>query len=73
MTKAEEIKGGCLSRCADDEPVFVLRATDKLAPTAVRYWAELAARHGVGLKKTHEAVQFARRMEDWAGEKKLPD
>lgn len=30
---------GCLGKAADDEPVFILRAKDKLAPEVVEFWA----------------------------------
>jgi hypothetical protein len=40
MRKQDELKGpSCLTRAADDEPIFVLRAHDELASMAVRQWA----------------------------------
>ncbi len=39
MRKSQELSGpGCLSSAADDEPLFVLRANDELAPDIVREW-----------------------------------
>lgn len=41
MIKRDELSIGtsCLSRASHDEPVFVLRAHDPLAPEIVRHWA----------------------------------
>lgn len=63
----------CIIAAEDDEPLFVLRANDELAPDVVRYWAGLygnkhvtagtltPARHA----KLLEATDQARRMEEW--------
>lgn len=74
-TKAKELKDGCLSRAADDEPVFVLRAKDIVAPAAVRGWCELAAVAGAGEAKLMEAIQVAEDMMAWQKENgfKVPD
>lgn len=75
-TKAQEAKDGCLAKAGDDEPIFVLRSTDKLAPRVVRFWAYLARREGTSNEKTHEAIGLARMMEEWAikhGGSKTPD
>jgi hypothetical protein len=59
----------CLLKVADDEPIFVLRAQDKLAPTLVRHWANLSMRAGEGLGpsalKVVEALGLADAMEVW--------
>ena len=40
MIKRLELIGpGCLTKAKDDEPLFVLRANDELAPKIVRAWA----------------------------------
>ena len=39
-TKANPGKFNCYAKAADDEPIFVLRAKDALAPDVVRYWAD---------------------------------
>jgi hypothetical protein len=41
-TKKEELESttGCLAKAADDEPIFVLRAQDRLAPAAVYNWID---------------------------------
>lgn len=77
-TKAEETAPdatGCLAKAKDDEPLFILRAQDALAPLLVRQWVERAVIAGVPEEKVHEALQLADRMEDWAREngKKVPD
>jgi hypothetical protein len=40
VKKVDEIRGpSCLTRAADDEPLFVLRANDELASQTVLQWA----------------------------------
>jgi hypothetical protein len=66
----------CLNRAAEDEPIFVLRANDKLAPHLVKLWAGLARMSGCGAAKTEEAEALAFEMERWAitqGSAKFPD
>lgn len=75
-TKSEELSGsGCFSRAADDEPVFVLRAQDALAPDMVRTWAAQAAHAGCPERKVHEARMLADKMDRWAADNgsKVPD
>ncbi len=77
-TKAEETAHdatGCLSKAAPDEPIFVLRAQDELAPTAVRIWVQLAKRENVPEAKLDEAMSLADWMEDWQANHshKVPD
>jgi hypothetical protein len=74
-TKAEEIKNGCLSKVAEDEPVFVLRAKDGLAPTVVKIWALIAKQAGVLDEKCVEAILLAEEMERWQERNgsKVPD
>lgn len=80
-TKREEINvGGCLHAAAEDEPLFVLRAQDRMAPALVRLWAamldvmnshdnETEATYksmvAVQLAKSEEARGLAERMEAW--------
>lgn len=70
-----EIESGCLSKVAEDEPVFVLRAKDRLAPAAVRMWAEIAIAANVDPDKVIEAKMLAHEMEKWQLEhgSKRPD
>lgn len=69
MRKSEEIAAGCLSRAAADEPVFVLRAQDRLAPAMVRLWSELAVLHGLDLEKANAVLRLADEMEQWPVQK----
>lgn len=77
-TKKEELEKaargeGCLGKAADNEPVFILRAQDKLAPYVVRRWAGRAEMElGVDHPKVVEAYALADRMEKWPT-RKFPD
>lgn len=79
MKKYDEIHDpvSCLNKAALDEPLFVLRAKDRLAPSVVRVWAVLARLSGAHDGKTNNAEQVARDMEDWAdgvrAKSKIPD
>lgn len=76
MTKSKEIhySDSTLHKCHDDEPIFILRAQDKLAPTVVRIWADLAELVGSGSAKVSNAKQLAYDMKRWAeGIAKVPD
>jgi hypothetical protein len=74
MTKKENIENrfSCLNKADLDEPIFVLRGQDKLAPVAVRLWAELAAILNCGKEKVYEAREVANKMEIWYN-RKYPD
>lgn len=72
MIKRDELINGCIAKAADDEPVFVLRATDKLAPGLIRQWAAQAHALGMSWAKAGEALKLADMMEAWP-ERKLPD
>lgn len=65
----------CYEKAADDEPVFVLRAQDMLAPEIVREWAYRALVAGTPIEKVQEARKCADEMENWqiANSKKTPD
>jgi hypothetical protein len=62
----------CLAKAADDEPIFILRAQDKLAPDLVRAWAIRAEAHGCPPAKLREAYELAEAMERWPT-RKYPD
>jgi hypothetical protein len=47
------------------EPIFVLRAQDKIAPSLVLAWSQDAARHDVDLAKSGGAMQIAHEMIAW--------
>ena len=61
------LKGSCptLAKIAADEPLFVLRARDTLAPGVVREWALRAEKFGVHAAKSVEAWACAEAMEAW--------
>jgi hypothetical protein len=65
---------GCLGKAKDDEPVFVLRGQDRLMPTLVALWTELAEAHGAVAKVT-EARQLLEYIRSWQYENgcKWPD
>jgi len=67
------IQDSCLEKVKPGEPIFVLRAQDRLAPIVVRLWADIAALHGAPVDRISEALNCAGLMEEWAGEKKFPD
>ncbi|MGH8639135.1 MAG: hypothetical protein ACREUZ_18525 [Burkholderiales bacterium] len=61
-----------LDKARDDEPIFVLRAQDLLAPATVRHWAEDAEKAGCVAARVREARDLADAMERWPG-RKMPD
>jgi hypothetical protein len=61
-----------LAKAADDEPIFVLRATDPYAADAVRHWAAKALWKGVPPAKVQEALDIADAMQAYHS-KKQPD
>lgn len=65
----------CYDKAAIDEPLFVLRAQDALAPEIVREWAYRALKLGTPLAKVDEARRLADAMENWQIEhsRKIPD
>jgi hypothetical protein len=65
---------GCLDKAANDEPIFILRGQDKLAPIIVEMWAGLAEATVAGDidAKIHEARMLARKMREWP-KRKMPD
>jgi flavorubredoxin len=60
-----------IPKIGGDEPVFILRAQDKLADAAIGMYRILAASHGSMLTDSlnREIEAFQR----WQGPKKLPD
>jgi hypothetical protein len=65
----------CINKAAADEPIFVLRAQDILAPEVVRRWARLARSRGTSEIKAAEAFALADQMEIWQVDHtaKVPD
>ena len=62
-------------KVAQDEPVFLLRAKDSLAPNTVRYWAALLLDHNGDVVAYKAAMEQAELMEEWQENNmsKLPD
>lgn len=87
MLKTDELHNpdSCLNKAALNEPLFVLRAQDVLAPRVVEFWANLL--YGESLRnqiegrlpqdppsqKVVNARKIADLMRRWNGPKKLPD
>ena len=81
-TKAEVLKTlscgrGCLDQSPVDEPIFILRAQDILAPRVVVRWAHLADQAGSPQAKVQAALELAKQMADWQANNpyrvKVPD
>jgi hypothetical protein len=49
----------------DDEPVFLLRAKDKLAPTVIRYWADMLKALGGDIATAEHIIKWADKMVAW--------
>jgi hypothetical protein len=58
----------CYKNAEPDEPMFVLLARDKSAPTLVRLWAQWREQNGEDPKKVAEARECADKMEAWRRE-----
>lgn len=62
---ATKLNDSCLQKAAEDEPIFVLRAKDTLAPGLVEEWADRAAAQGAPDGKVAEARMQADQMRAW--------
>ena len=62
-------------KIGENEPVFLLRATDRVSPVAVEAWAREAARIGAASEIVDAAMSQARAMVAWqhAYGNKVPD
>jgi hypothetical protein len=60
-----------IPRVGADEPVFILRAQDKLAESAIEMYCLLAASHGCQVADDLEKEIASFR--NWPGTKKMPD
>ena len=80
---ATKLTDSCLQKVGDDEPIFVLRAQDMLAPGIVRAWAirlhewrcpAFPYHYFIEcpLPKVQEALALASQMERWST-RKVPD
>lgn len=66
MIKCNELANpsSCLNKAESNEPLFVLRAKDPLAPQTIRHWATMSM--GVQpTEKVTEAFRAAEAMEQW--------
>ena len=71
-TRQSRSRFDCLARLAPDEPYFVLRAQDRLAPEQIEAWAIEAQLNGCGPGKVAEARRIAAAMRHWS-KRKMPD
>ena len=64
-----------LAKIGDDEPIFILRAKDMLAPMTIDYWALHLAGLGGDTEKIEEAKALAHDMRVWQQNNgsKIPD
>jgi hypothetical protein len=60
-----------IPKIGDDEPVFVLRAQDKLAESAIAMYQALAASHDAPV--AGDIQKEIESFRNWKGSKKLPD
>ena len=63
-----------LGLIAEDEPVFLLRAKDKFAPSTLKFWASQVASEGDQQLADH-IISHADKMVDWQknNTSKVPD
>lgn len=66
MKKHEELSNpkSCLSKAAHDEPLFILRATDKSAPVAIRAWIEERIASGQNTRSDEKMISAAALAEE---------
>jgi len=57
-----------VGKIADDEPVFMVRAQDKLAPAVMRHWAMLQRLIGGDPKMAQMVEDHALKAEEWQRE-----
>ena len=60
-----------IARIGAEEPIFILRAQDRLALATIEMYRSLAASHGAPVAASVEKQLEAFRS--WKGKKKLPD
>jgi hypothetical protein len=70
---ANEIENGSLAAVGKDEPVFVLCARDRLAPTAIQAWINAARVSNVPDHKLESAHETVEAMNAWTGDRHYPD
>ena len=70
---ARELEFGSLASARKDEPVFVLCARDRLAPTAIQAWINAARVSNVPDHKLQSAHETIEAMNGWTGDRHYPD
>lgn len=71
MAVSEKYGKIAIPKIGEDEPVFVLRAQDKLAEPTIQMYQALARSHGASVANdVHTQIEAFQR---WTGQKKLPD
>lgn len=59
------------------EPVFILRAQDKIAPDVIDAWLDMAAHHDAPSEKLDDAERILAEFREWQeanpGKVKVPD
>lgn len=67
MLKRDELSdaGSCLNKAAEDEPLFVLRANDENASSAVAAWARdyIVSKGGWGVMTKEQKAKYAEAMD----------
>jgi flavorubredoxin len=71
MAISEKYGKVAIPKIGDDEPVFIIRAQDKLAEPTIEMYRALVASHGSSLAEDLQKVIDAFRR--WSGIKKIPD
>ncbi|MCF8143298.1 MAG: hypothetical protein K9N21_05200 [Deltaproteobacteria bacterium] len=71
MAVSEKYGKISIPKIDEDEPVFVLRAQDRLAEPTIIMYQTLARSHGASVTEGIQAQIDAFRA--WTGQKKLPD
>jgi len=59
-------KDRCLLNLKENEPIFALRAQDRLAPMLIRLWADLTSTQSNRQEKVRHAYLAASQFDDWA-------
>lgn len=72
LWKATKWASTCLQKAGLFEPIFVLRAQDKLAYQTIEHWVELATASGCDSLKVRGAKKDLEAFDKWPT-KKLPD
>ena len=60
-----------IPKIGEDEPVFILRAQDRLAEGTIQIYKVIASKHGSHLEDGLD--QEIERFRNWSGPKKMPD